>query len=152
MPPRIPDHKRSAILADIRAAQKPRNQIARDHGVAVGTVTNIARENGLVDAFDRSATKKATEAKVIDHKARLVAIAGRSAGLAERILDSFEDMSDKDWADVSPYTRGLVFGIASDKAKDLAADDSGVEIAVTGLGKLFDGLIERHGDGSDADG
>lgn len=149
MPPRIPDDKRALILTDIRTGEKPLRQIARERGVAPSTVNKIAKDNGITDAFERAKTKKATAARMVDHKARLVAIAGRSAGVAESILTSFEAMEEDDWKDVSPYTRGLVFGIASDKAKDLAADDAGVEIAVTGLGRLFDGLIERHGDGSD---
>lgn len=145
MPPRIPDHKRAAILADIRAG-KPRNHIAREHDVALGTVTNIARENGVKDAFDRSATKKATEAKVIDHRARLADLASQSARIAKNIGDSLEVFTPEDWADVSPYTRGLVFGIASDKAKDLASDDRDAEQVASALGKFFDGIVDRNGD------
>lgn len=66
--PRIPDDVRDAILNDIRAG-KPRNQTARNHGVSVGTVTNIANRAGLTDAFDRSATEKATRARIIDCRA-----------------------------------------------------------------------------------
>ena len=46
MPARIDDDKRAAILADIEAGQLSRNAIARKHGVAQGTVSNIADENG----------------------------------------------------------------------------------------------------------
>ena len=145
MPARTPDHKRAAILTDVRSGGTCRS-IAVKHGVSRTTVSNLAKESGIEDPFGRQQTQKATEAKAIDHKARLVAIAGRSAGLAERILGSFEDMSDEDWADVSPYTRGLVFGIASDKAKDLASDDTGAEQVASALGKFFDGIVERYGD------
>jgi transposase-like protein len=146
VPPRIPDHKRAAILADIRARQKPLRQIARDHAVASSTVHNIARQNGVKDAFDRSRTKKATEAKRVDHQARLVAIAGRSAGLAERALASFEAMTDAEWGKTSPYTRGLIFGIAADKAKDLASDNTDAEQVASALGKFFDGIVDQYGD------
>jgi hypothetical protein len=151
VPPRIPDHQREQILTDVRAGTKSQRQIARDNGVSTTAVRKIAKSGGWTD-WSREQTKNAIEANRIDHKLRLAKIAGRSAGLAERMLGSFEAMTDDELAKVSPYTRGLLLGIASDKAKDLAADDSGVEIAVSGLGRLFDGLIERHGDGSGSDG
>lgn len=63
MPARISDETRQAIAADIRA-ELPRNQIARKYDVSSSTVTLIARENGLT--FDRSMTKRATEARITD--------------------------------------------------------------------------------------
>lgn len=69
MPKPLPDKQRAAILQDIRAGQKSRNQIARDHGVAASTVTRLAETTGHDDAFDRSQTEKATRAKAIDVKA-----------------------------------------------------------------------------------
>lgn len=71
----IPDEKRDAVLADIRAGQKARNQIARDHGVSAASVTGIAKRAGITDAFDRSMTEKATRVKVIDAKAARVQLA-----------------------------------------------------------------------------
>jgi transposase-like protein len=59
----IPKRKREAIAEDIRAGMA-RNEIARKHGVSSSTVTLIAREFDL--NFDRSMTKRATEAKVAD--------------------------------------------------------------------------------------
>ena len=142
---RIPDDKREAIAADIRAG-KARNQIALDHGVSAGTVTNIAGEFGLTEAFDRSATKKATEAKAVDHKARLVAIAGKAAGVAEDVLASFGEMDASDWAKVSPYSRGLIVGIMADKARELAPEDSGAGQIASLLGDLLGGMKAKHGD------
>lgn len=62
----IPPEKRAAILEEIKTSGKSRNQIARDQGVSMSSVTKIAQDNGLGDAFDRSRTEAATRAKVID--------------------------------------------------------------------------------------
>lgn len=67
MPKPISQPKRDAILTDIKAGEKSCRQIARDHGVSPGTVSGIAK--GVEGAFERSATKRATEAKVADNKA-----------------------------------------------------------------------------------
>jgi len=90
MPPRIPDDKRNDILNDIETGQLSRNAIARKHRVALGTVTNIAQENGLADAFDRSAVESATRARVADLKAR-------RAALAEGLLEDVELLRDRAW-------------------------------------------------------
>lgn len=150
MPKPIPPHKRDAILTDIRAEEKPRNQIARDHHVSVGTVSNIAKDAGLTGAFDRSNTKKATEAKRADHQARLVELASKAAWLAERALESFEAMSEEDWARQSLHARALTFGIAADKAKDLAPDDTSHDQVTSLFGALLSGLQAKHGDGDDS--
>jgi integrase len=70
MPKPLDETKRAAILADIRAGQKPRNQIARDHDVSPSTVTGVAKTAGITDAFDRSQTLKATRAKSDDNAAK----------------------------------------------------------------------------------
>lgn len=125
MPARIPDDQRSAILDAIRSGYGERSagSIARDHGVSDRLVRKVAAENGLSDTWSRDQTKRATAAAEVDHRARLVALAGRSAGLAERVLASFEAMDTDDWRDVSPHTRGIVLGIALDKAQALAPED-----------------------------
>lgn len=69
MPPPLPAKKRAAILADIQAGAKSRNQIARDHGVSASTVTNIANDSGMANAFDRTQTENATRARAVDVKA-----------------------------------------------------------------------------------
>lgn len=84
--PRIPQAKRDAIADAIRAGGK-RNQIARDFDVGVGSVTLIAQENGL--AFDRSETKRATEAKVADNKAFRAEV---SREFLEKARDLLEQM------------------------------------------------------------
>lgn len=87
MPTRLPDDKRDAIIADIHNGHG-RNAIARAHAVSPSTVTAIAREAGIDDAFDRAATKKATQATLDDNKAR-------RAALARRMLDKANDLLDQ---------------------------------------------------------
>lgn len=87
MPRPIPDNVRLAILADIEAGRKSRNQIARDHNVSVGTVTNIAKRAGLTTAFDRSSTKNATEAAKVDNAALRAATSRRFLEEANHFLD-----------------------------------------------------------------
>lgn len=71
MPQPLDPNKRQAIADAIRAGGK-RNQVARDHDVSPSTVTGIARTEGIEHAFDRSATKRATEARSADVAARRV--------------------------------------------------------------------------------
>lgn len=82
----LTDAKRSAILADIEAGQKSRNQIARDHKVSVSTVTGLAPPG----SFDRSKTAAATHAKVADAKAR-------RAQLAALLLDDAHRLRERLW-------------------------------------------------------
>lgn len=91
MPKALSARKRNAILADIEAGQKARNQIARDHGVSPGTVTNIARQGGMTGAFDRSGTKSATEAAVADAKAVRAATSRRFLDEANKMLDQLHE-------------------------------------------------------------
>lgn len=90
MPPRIPDDKRAAILADIEAGQLSRNAIARKHHVAGSTVSAIADEAGIPDAFDRANVESATRARTADLKAR-------RAALAEGLLEDVELLRDRAW-------------------------------------------------------
>jgi transposase-like protein len=85
--PALAPEKRAAILADIRSGRKSRNAIAREHGVSAGTVTNIARQAGLTAAFDRSATKSATEAAVADLRAIRVTTSRRFLVETNLLLD-----------------------------------------------------------------
>lgn len=87
MPRPLPPKKRAAIIADIEAGQKSRNQIARDHGVSVSSVTKLAPPG----SFDRSKTKHATEAAVIDAKARRAEISRKFLEKADRLLDQMDE-------------------------------------------------------------
>lgn len=155
--PRIPDRKRQAIADDIRAG-KPRNQVARDHDVSAGTVTNIARESGLTEAFDRSATKNATAALVADNKALRAITSRRMLVKANELLDQMDqphivfNIGGKDnvytehLMDRPPTTdlRNLMTSaaVAIDKHAVLEKldSDSGADAARSMLGALAEGL------------
>lgn len=115
----IDDQKRNAILADIKAGQKSRNQIARDHNVSVGTVTNIAKRAGLTSAFDRSSTKRATAASVADTAARRAQLAEKMIALAELSMDQVI----AELGEASARDAAVVLGIAVDKHRQLVDMD-----------------------------
>lgn len=159
MPRPLPDRKRAAILADIEAGQKSRNQIARDHGVSVSTVTKLAPPG----SFDRSLTKRATEAKVADMKAWRAETSRRFLEEANKALDrlgapyTVHAFAGKDGLyrehqlDLPPAgeLRNLMTAAAVAFDKHLAADrhDAGGNVGEVAslLGTLFDGLQARHG-------
>ena len=128
MPKRLPDDKREAILVDVRAGGSSARAIGKAHGVSDAAVRRIAKDAGLDDAWSREQTKKATEANQIDHQAKLAELASRHAKIASDVMDSFE-APEHDWSKVSPHARGIILGICSDKARELAAPDEGVEAA-----------------------
>lgn len=86
MPPRIPDDQREAILVDIQSGMA-RNEIARKHKRSPGTISNIARDAGLTDPFDRTETENATKAAQADN-------ASRRAELSRRFLDEAHSALD----------------------------------------------------------
>ncbi|MGW2932949.1 hypothetical protein ACWDA7_14025 [Streptomyces sp. NPDC001156] len=65
-------------LRQLHADGLPRNEIARQMGWAVGTITNHAQRLGL--SFDREAVRAATDARQVDLK-------DRRQRLQERLLD-----------------------------------------------------------------
>lgn len=69
MPAALDPDKRQAIVADIEAGHG-RNDIARRHDVGQATVTRIAAQEGITEAWDRSESQRATELRAIDIKAR----------------------------------------------------------------------------------
>lgn len=138
--PRIPDDTRDAVLAAIRAGQHSRAAIARQYGVSRASVTNIAQQAGVIDAFDRSATQKATAAAQADHHQRLALLAGRNITVAEAILDSFDSMSPEQWAEQTLHARGVVLGILQDKARDLSPPDERVEAAKSAIAGIVDAI------------
>lgn len=71
MPRPLDPAKRAAIEQAIRngAGECSRNAIAREFGVAASTVSRIAADAGIEDAFDRSKTFRASRARVVDAKA-----------------------------------------------------------------------------------
>jgi transposase-like protein len=85
VPPRIPDDKRAAILADIRAGELSARAIGRKHGVAQSSVSLIAQQNRENDAFDRTKTERATRAKQADNRSRRAQLAADLLSDAERL-------------------------------------------------------------------
>jgi len=167
VPKALDPAKRNAIIADIKAGHQ-RNQIARDHTVSGSTVTKIAGQEGLTDAFDRTQTENATRARGIDLAATRAALIERLYGIAGRMLDRVE----------SPYTQ-IISGpagaelvttklpplrdaqagmssaaIALDKAARLEdrQGDGKVDQAKSLLGAMFEGLRKAHGDAPDGSG
>jgi hypothetical protein len=154
VPAPLPDRLRRAILADIGAGQKSRNQIARDHKVSVSSVTKLAPAG----SFDRSKTKRATEARVEDLKALRAVTSRRFLDEANKALDRLNEeylvhaFGGKD-NDYNEHTlqlppageaRNLMTAAAVAFDKHLAADkhdaDTGTEGARSVLGALGEAL------------
>jgi transposase-like protein len=87
VPPRLDDTKRAAILDDIRAENGSAHEIARRHGVAQSTVSKIAKDSGLRDAFDRTKVKNALKALEADNAALRASTSRRFLEEANRFLD-----------------------------------------------------------------
>jgi hypothetical protein len=167
MPKPLSAGKRNAIIEDIRAGMKSRNQIARDHGVSVGSVTNIAKAAGVPGAFDRSQTENATRAREVDCKAL-------RAQLKVDLLNDAQRFRKRSWEpyqvvvgtpegaeivtlDLPPLPDAraayTAIGIAVDKSIRLEQHDVGdsTEGAKSLLGSLSDalGVAARNLDGDD---
>lgn len=136
MPAPLDPDKRAAIAQAIRDGNG-RNEIARFFEVSPGSVSNIAREEGLTDAFDRTATERATEAARLDMAAWRASFAQRLAQRAEWVEDRFDEQqptvigtkegAEIVWTDAtSTDVRNLMtaLGIAVDKIAVLTRDDS----------------------------
>lgn len=89
MPPPLDPAKRQAIAQAIRDGGT-RNAIARQHDVSPSTVSNIATQEGIDGAFDRTATKRATEAKNAD-------VAARRAELKKLLVDDAHRLRTQLW-------------------------------------------------------
>lgn len=132
--------KRDAIIADLREGDLGRNEIARKHGVGAGTVTRLAQANEI--PLDRAKTKKATEAVAVDTLARLTALEGRLAVLADAALtQTLASLGSASTRDAS-----IALGISLDKLMALRRHNSGSEADQVGglLGELFDGMRQRR--------
>jgi transposase-like protein len=166
MPKPLSARKRNAVLADIRAARdngSSAGKIARDHSIARSTVTKIAADNGLADAFERTQTSKAARAKQLDNKAK-------RAQLQSDLLDDAQKLRKRAWEPYKiviggpegaeivtlelpplPDVRAAYTSIGIIADKDRAyerdkADGGGVDHAKSMLGRLFTGLAEVVGE------
>lgn len=118
MPPPIPDTKRAQILGDIKAGGTCRG-IARQHGVSRTTVSKLAQDAGLDDAFGRQQTKKATAASVADSASRRAKLAENLIKLAELSMDQ----AVAELGEASARDAAVVLGIAVDKHRALVDMD-----------------------------
>lgn len=164
MPNRMAPELRAAILEDIRAGGKSRNQIARAHGVAASTVGKIAADEGIADAFDRTHALKGARAKAVDNRAT-------RAQLESDLLDDAQKLRKRAWSKYTVVVGGpegaetvtldlpplqdvraayTAIGIIVDKSVVIEKHDSGddAEAAKSVLAAVMDGLVARHGDGA----
>jgi hypothetical protein len=162
VPPRIPDDKRAAILADIRAGKLGARKIAAKHSVSASTVSKLAKDSNVTDAFARSQTENATRAVVADSRSR-------RAQMASDLLDDAERLRQRAWKPYSYYERGqfgpelvtldlpplkevkeayVSLGVAIDKHVVLERHDA-TDPGTMGslLGTLLAGLQDKHGTG-----
>ena len=168
MPKPLNPDIRAAILHDIQAGTKPRNQIARDHGVSGSTVTNIAHQEHITSAFDRSQTVKATQSKQADNAALRTELIAEYYAVARRLLARVEAphtvaLMGPGGAELVttrlPSLRDAQAGMAAsaigiDKALRLEdrQGDGKVDTAKSLLGGLFATLQRAHGDAPDGSG
>ena len=144
MPAPLPDDKRAAILADIKAGTGTCRGIARKHGVSRSTVSKIASDAGLTNAFGRQQTKAATEARIADAAAERASLVTASLAAAKAALARmYEDLSQASARDAA-----VIFGIAVDKHLALERHNSGADAdrAASLLGAILSDLQARHGD------
>jgi transcriptional regulator with XRE-family HTH domain len=83
----LTEDKRAEVLA-LHAQGLSRNEIARQSGVSVGSVTNICKKSGA--SFDRSLTKDATHARKVDLAEARVELAHRLTAAANDMLDMLD--------------------------------------------------------------
>lgn len=155
----VTDDERAEIRR-LHAAGVGRNEIARRIGRGSRTVSEYCQKHGLT--FDRTKTAAATEAKMIDAKARRAAIAARLYGLAEADLAYLEGAEKYELIEVSSgqavqYTpkrlpaqdrRALVQSVntalASAARLEALDTNNGVDDAKSMLGQLASGLTAAY--------
>lgn len=121
-----------ARIKELHAQGLGRNDIARDAGVSGYTVTKVCREEGL--SFDREATKAATEAKVVDNRARRVAAIARFYDQTDKVFDRL----DRERHQLKEVSAGKLVEYESEDlpAQDLRALLQAANTAITSAVKL----------------
>ncbi|MER5769565.1 helix-turn-helix domain-containing protein [Streptomyces sp. NPDC001985] len=161
--PPVTEDDRDAVRR-LHAEGLGRNEIARQIGRAQRTVSVIAAELGL--DFDRTMTAVATQARVIDGKARRAALVQRSYARAEKLYDRLEADESDGYQYTAVTSKGIetrcldhVPGIEeraiaqaagqylthAAKLEAIDADSGSGEVGSL-LTSLFDRLRDRHGD------
>jgi hypothetical protein len=73
-----------ARVLELHEQGKGRNEISREVGIGLATVSRIVKQAGL--SFDRSRVAAATEARTIDNRARRSELAGELLTKAQQML------------------------------------------------------------------
>jgi transposase-like protein len=133
---RVTDKERQRV-AELHAEGKGRNAIAREIGRSAGTVSSVAAQLGI--SFDRSAAKKATDARLAYAEERRLEIIGKGFDKADAMLEGIQDA-----ADLQKWTVAL--GTLVDKARLETGEATSREERLSGdarekhFGRLFDQL------------
>jgi hypothetical protein len=143
VPRPLADDIRAAILTDIRAGKDSARAIAKKHGVAASTISKLAKDAGVVDAFERVQTQKATRAAEIDNRAR-------RAIIATELLNDVAHLRERAW---SPYTVAMGTAMGVEKVTLDLPPLGEVRSAYTAIGIVLDKhlALDRHDNSGGAD-
>jgi hypothetical protein len=130
--PRVTDEERAEIRR-LHAEGHGRNEIGRLIGRSQRTISEQAAKMGLL--FDRSATAVATEAKVIDARARRAKILEGLYEVAEAELDYLRQNGHYDLVEVSAG-KAVRFNADRLPAQDRRALITGISTAMTAASRL----------------
>ncbi|WP_206315713.1 helix-turn-helix domain-containing protein [Streptomyces sp. C1-2] len=132
-----------AQVLNLARAGHGRNEVARRTGIPPTTVTRIAAEAGVT--FDRSATAVATQARVVDAKARRSILA---AGILDDLDDARQHLRDATDAKDLFFAAKAVDALASAHVRLVAVDgpQDGMDEAKSMLGALHEALIGKWGE------
>ncbi|MFJ9558287.1 hypothetical protein ACIRPH_31155 [Nocardiopsis sp. NPDC101807] len=121
-----------ARIKDLHGQDLARNAIARELGISGYTVTKVCKEEGL--SFDREATKAATEAKVVDNRARRQAAIARFYDQTDKVFDRLDRTSHQ----LKEVSAGKLVEYESEDlpAQDLRALIQAANAAITSAVKL----------------
>lgn len=150
----VTPEERASIVASIRAG-KARNEVARESGRSPGTITTIARDEGL--SFERAGeVAAATEARQADNRARRAALIGALYEDADWMRQKLRERHTvHDFTKDGEFVTGEIdlptagdmraymtaVGIALDKALLLERADGGADGQARGLlERLIDGI------------
>lgn len=120
-------------VRDLHAQGYGRNAIARELGRSPRTVSVIAQKLGLT--FDRTATAVATEARVIDGRARRADLVARLYAVALDDLDHLQAAGPHELVEVSAG-QAVRYTVARLPALERRALITGISTAITAAAKL----------------
>ncbi|MEU8886726.1 helix-turn-helix domain-containing protein [Streptomyces sp. NPDC048442] len=128
----VDDADREAVRV-LHAEGHGRNEIARRTGRSGHTISDLAADLGLT--FDRAATAVATQARVIDSRARRAAIVARLYDVAEDDLDYLTSVNPYPLVEVS-MGAPVRYDAERLPAQDRKALITGISTATTAAARL----------------